>query len=1137
MPPKADAVAIVLSRILFVVLALLGTFEVGASVLFEPFANAIDKSGSRYAAGAPLVQQVNAAGSVWYSIRNIPNPSALGSPVIVPESLSYPGLPASTGGSVKISPSAGIMGRLSLDFRTVTGSVYFSFLLKVSDLSGLDESGAQNNYFAAFNDNTGDQNATLVRAATRIYTKRDRDGFRLGISKNSNRSADWVFDTVRRNTNEVLLIVGSYDYDHHAAHLWINPPESSFRTITPPPPVVTAAGGSDLNRNGVRSFVLGCRTEPPPGCLVDELRIGTTWSAVTGGLIIDPLPESRTQDAGAAIQFSVKTAGSPPFRYQWRKGGVNLAISREISGSSTPTLSLNKLDARMAGDYSVVVTDAHSSVTSSVVRLIVNDPAIRRQPVNQVVRAGANARFQVDVAGARPLKYQWYKDGAALHSGGNISGVNSEVLSVHDVHPNDTGRYFARVTNRAGSVNTSQNASLYITDASVNGSRPNIIFILTDDMGYGELGVFYQNSRAPGLPREKTPNLDSFASEGMQLRMHYCSAPVCAPSRASLLLGVHQGHANVRDQQWDKALAKNHTLANVLQEAGYATAAIGKWGLGGDDVGGSTPADWAAYPTKRGFDYFFGYERHGDGHDHYPKEAPYSNRSKECYDGATNITPVLDKCYTTDLFTARAKKWVQDQHGAHPKQPLFLYLAFDTPHAVYELPTQPYPAGGGLRGGMQWLGKPGHMINTASGTVDSYFHPDYASATWDNDHNPATSPVQWPETFRRFATGVRRVDDAVGDLMKLLKDLKMDDNTLVVFTSDNGPTVEDYTKLTPRYAANFFETFGPLDGVKRDGWEGGIREPTLARWPGKIPAGGINLIPSQFHDWMATFTDLAGLPSPARCDGVSLAPTLMGTGRQRPSTIYVEYNDPFKTPDYLEFEPGHRGRTHNQLQVIGVDGLQGVRYDISSQSADFEIYDVLRDPKESRNLALDPAYASLQQKMKDRVLELHRPDPTAPRPYDNELIPAILVPSTKPGVEWSAYKSVFPWVPELTAEAPSSSGKIDRPTLEVSPRDVNFALLFKGYVVAPADGDYRFSISTDTGALLRIHDTTVIDADYGYSSETPISGGIKLMAGLHPFRLYYVRRAGPGAPDLLFRWSGPGFSTERLPKTAFRHGG
>ena len=152
------------------------------------------------------------------------------------------------------------------------------------------------------------------------------------------------------------------------------------------------------------------------------------------------------------------------------------------------------------------------------------------------------------------------------------------------------------------------------------------------------------------------------------------------------------------------------------------------------------------------------------------------------------------------------------------------------------------------------------MINTATGKIDSFFHPDYAAATWDEDQNPATPNVQWPETYRRYATSVRRIDDAIGDLMELLKDLKMDDNTLVVFTSDNGPTVEDYTKLTPRYSGNFFNTFGPFDGVKRDGWEGGIREPALARWPGRIPAGGISFTPSQFQDWMATFTELAGLP-------------------------------------------------------------------------------------------------------------------------------------------------------------------------------------------------------------------------------------------------------------------------------------
>ena len=154
--------------------------------------------------------------------------------------------------------------------------------------------------------------------------------------------------------------------------------------------------------------------------------------------------------------------------------------------------------------------------------------------------------------------------------------------------------------------------------------------------------------------------------------------------------------------------------------------------------------------------------------------------------------------------------------------------------------------------------------------------PDYAAATYDDDGNPATPEVPWPEVFQRYAMGVRRIDDAVGDLKQLLQDLAIDTNTLVVFTSDNGPTTEDYLTLTPRYAANFFDTFGPMDGVKRDTWEGGIRMPTIVRWPGTIPAGAISNTPSQFQDWMPTFTELAGLPGPARSDGVSLVPTLTG---------------------------------------------------------------------------------------------------------------------------------------------------------------------------------------------------------------------------------------------------------------------
>jgi arylsulfatase A-like enzyme len=191
--------------------------------------------------------------------------------------------------------------------------------------------------------------------------------------------------------------------------------------------------------------------------------------------------------------------------------------------------------------------------------------------------------------------------------------------------------------------------------------KPNIIFILTDDLGFGDVGVFFQNLQREKNDRARpwhlTPQLDQMAAAGVQLRQYYCPAPVCAPSRASLLLGVHQGHANVRDNQFDKALENNHTLATVLRGAGYATAAIGKWGLQGgpgEKCAGAEkagPNDWPGYPTKRGFDYYFGYVRHVDGHWHYPKED-----QRQVWENEREVSADLAGCYTTDLFTACAKR-------------------------------------------------------------------------------------------------------------------------------------------------------------------------------------------------------------------------------------------------------------------------------------------------------------------------------------------------------------------------------------------------------------------------------------------------------------------------------------------------
>lgn len=665
--------------------------------------------------------------------------------------------------------------------------------------------------------------------------------------------------------------------------------------------------------------------------------------------------------------------------------------------------------------------------------------------------------------------------------------------------------------------------------AAAQTTRPNIIFILCDDLGYGDLGVFYQNQRALAASRSEpwhyTPQLDTLAKQGLQLPQHYCPAPVCAPSRGSLLAGVHQGHAGVRDNQFDKALEDNHTLATVLKSAGYRTACIGKWGLQG--LTGSDPTMWPAYPTKRGFDDFFGYVAHNDGHEHYPKEGKYQG-AKQVWDNNTEVSATLDKCYTTDLFTARAKKWLVDRHTAQPSQPFFLYLAYDTPHATIELPTMAYPAGGGLTGGLQWTGTPGAMINTAGGTIDSYTHPDYANATYDNDKNPATAEVPWPDVDKRYATSVRRIDDCVGDIIQTLKDLGIDQDTLIVFASDNGVSNESY--LSQAFDPQFFSSFGPFDGIKRDCWEGGVRVGALVRWPGGVPANRVSNLPSEFQDWMPTFAELAGVPAPARTDGVSLVPTLRNLPGQKTPQVYVEYYEPNTTPNYAKFEPAHRNRRRNQMQVIRFGDMLGVRYNIQAQSDNFEIYNVVSDPKETTNLAA--SNAQLQQQMKDAVLRLRRPDASAPRPYDNELIPPLTPAATQPGIEWKSFAQAFPWTPELTALTPSASGSAATPGVGVRPRDNDFALLFTGYLQIPADGSYTFYLNSDARAFLRIHDAQVIDEDFGYPAGTDRSGSIQLKAGKHPFRLYYQRGTG-GTPALAWQWSGPGITRQAIPASAF----
>jgi arylsulfatase A-like enzyme len=610
------------------------------------------------------------------------------------------------------------------------------------------------------------------------------------------------------------------------------------------------------------------------------------------------------------------------------------------------------------------------------------------------------------------------------------------------------------------------------------------------------------------------------AEEGMLLTRHYAPAPVCAPSRASLMLGQHQGHANVRNNQFDKALANNHTIASVLKQAGYTTGLIGKWGLQG--LEGDSPETWEAYPTKRGFDHFFGYVRHVDGHNHYPAHTARKRPPMELYHDQEEISAKLKGAYTTDLFTAAAKKWIMDQKQESPEWPFFLYLAYDTPHASLQVASAPYPEGGGLNGGIQWLGEKDNFINTVSDTVDHYLHPDYADQPW-------------PDQQKRHASMVRRLDDAAGDLIQLLKDLQIDDETLVVFTSDNGPHAVSYGYGD--FHPVFFDSYGEFDGIKRDVWEGGIRVPTIVRWPGRVKANQRNDTPSGFHDWLPTFAQVAGLPAPANSDGVSLLPTLSGEGVQLPGAVYIEYQVNMKTPEYEAFDPSRRGALREEMQVIYVDGYKGVRINIQDADDEFQIYNTLEDKKERINLAGSNDYFhKLQQEMKRKVLQIRRPDPSAPRPYDYTPVPALVsLPELRPGLAYQVFDFASPWPPAVASIGidPAKVGVIDTLNEEEKSNGQNSVVSYEGFLEVPQTGEYTFFLHGDSRAVVRLHQVLLLDSDRGPIHSSMMEERILLEKGLHPFNLVFLSEKEENHV-LDLNWEGPDFSRQPIaPKMLF----
>lgn len=653
--------------------------------------------------------------------------------------------------------------------------------------------------------------------------------------------------------------------------------------------------------------------------------------------------------------------------------------------------------------------------------------------------------------------------------------------------------------------------------------RPNIVFFFVDDLGYGDLGCFWQDQKA-GSQKFDTPNIDIMAAAGAKLTHHYVSAPVCAPSRASLMQGRHQGHADVRNNSFDRALPDNHTISDMLRRAGYRTVHVGKSGIAGGEgsttLTGQGSQNLAAHPLDRGFDEFFGYLFHGDGHEHYPQNGT-SDKTAHIYHDYQQITDASTDLYTTDAWTAYAKKAIIEEVQDGDNQPFFVYVAYDTPHFKMQRPAVAYPAGGGLTGGIQWTTAVDGALNVryastadGTGTIDAYNHPG-------ND-------LTWATSAQQHVGMIRRIDNSVGDIRQLLVDLGVDDNTIVIFSSDNGPHNEGNNPRT-------FESYANFEGTKRDMIEGGIRVPTVVQWKGMIPSATNNEsdiheidYPSAIWDWMPTFAEIAGVTAPAWCDGVSLVPTLAEQGVQRDKGyLYFEYFHGGSTSDWAEF-PNHRGDSRGQMQCVRIGEYMGIRRDLASEVENFEIYDVVNDLGQGTDLAA--SLTDLQAEMKALALSGRRSEGSASRPYDSAAIDDE-VRGLEAGLDYFCYEGFWSYVPEFRDLNPVAAGNSIGIDLPLRSRDDYIGMLFTGYIEVPDAGNYTFYLQSDTGANLFIHDAHVIDDDYNHVGLEQ-SGSMELAAGLHPFRVYYRHGTNP-SHVLGLSWSGPSIAKQAIPAANF----
>ena len=434
---------------------------------------------------------------------------------------------------------------------------------------------------------------------------------------------------------------------------------------------------------------------------------------------------------------------------------------------------------------------------------------------------------------------------------------------------------------------------------------PNIVVILADDLGYGDIGPY-------GQQKIRTPRLDRMAAEGMRFSEYYAGSTVCAPSRATLLTGRHTGHAYVRDnhelggfldeeERGQLALPPDHpTVARWLRDRGYTTAVVGKWGLGGPESTG--------VPTKQGFDYFLGYLDQKQAHNYYPthlwkneerfplKNAYFSPHQK--HEGNPDDPGAYRKYsgneYAIDVMTREAVSWLR----SNATKPFFLYFTPTIPHVALQAPDNAIKQYEGAFPETPYLG--------------------------DRQYLPQRTPRA------AYAAMITYLDAQVGQILDTLRETGVDDNTLVIFTSDNGATFDVGGAPT-----QFFESNGRLRGHKTNLYEGGIRVPLIARWPGHIRAGSTTAQVAAHWDLWATFAEVVGGTPPADQDGISILPTLLARGGQRQHEAL-----------YWEFHAG------GASQAVRMGRWKGVRTQIVKKpDAPIELYDLVADEHETKDVA------------------------------------------------------------------------------------------------------------------------------------------------------------------------------------------